>query len=268
MIWIAWTKHPLTKNSVIYFYLLPTGQFPDRMRDKVKVDYDGRFYQDYYRTVVHHERRDEWHGLLQTLKAHFTGYLNDVMCQAQPGESCCLYDIVSVFVCLFVCLCTAFCLYFCLCTGPWWPWKLRWVAWAATDTQGSLHWLSQWCHVSGTARWELLFVWQCVCVCLFVCLFVYCIVMHHESWAGWHGLLQTLKAHFTGYLNDVMCQAQPGESCCLYDSVSVFVCLFVCLCTALWCTLKVELVGMGCYKHSMPSSPSTCTSIRSCIRCS
>lgn len=56
------------------------------MRDNVKVDYAGRFYQDFYRAVVHHERRDEWHGLLQTLKAHFIVYLKEVLCETQEGK--------------------------------------------------------------------------------------------------------------------------------------------------------------------------------------
>ena len=67
-------------------YFVGTDQFPKWMQDNVKVDYAGRFYQDFYRAVVHHERRDEWHGLLQTLKAHFTVYLKEVLCQTQQGK--------------------------------------------------------------------------------------------------------------------------------------------------------------------------------------
>ncbi|XP_041453714.1 GATOR complex protein DEPDC5-like [Lytechinus variegatus] len=73
--------------SRTFFKAKSLAQFPKWMRDNVKVDYVGRFYQDFYRAVVHHERRDEWHGLLQTLKAHFILYLKEVLCETQEGGS-------------------------------------------------------------------------------------------------------------------------------------------------------------------------------------
>eukprot|EP00057_Strongylocentrotus_purpuratus_P028669 XP_011683143.1 PREDICTED: DEP domain-containing protein 5 [Strongylocentrotus purpuratus] len=71
--------------SRTFFKAKSLDQFPKWMRDNVKVDYAGRFYQDFYRAVVHHERRDEWHGLLQTLKAHFIVYLKEVLCETQES---------------------------------------------------------------------------------------------------------------------------------------------------------------------------------------
>nr|XP_054772807.1 GATOR complex protein DEPDC5-like [Lytechinus pictus] len=73
--------------SRTFFKAKSLAQFPKWMRDNIKVDYVGRFYQDFYRAVVHHERRDEWHGLLQTLKAHFILYLKEVLCETQEGGS-------------------------------------------------------------------------------------------------------------------------------------------------------------------------------------
>ncbi|XP_071488216.1 GATOR1 complex protein DEPDC5-like [Diadema antillarum] len=59
-------------------------EFPESVREHIKIDYAGRFFQDFYRVTAHHERREEWHGLLQTLKANFTTYLQEVMCHEHP----------------------------------------------------------------------------------------------------------------------------------------------------------------------------------------
>ncbi|XP_071946548.1 GATOR1 complex protein DEPDC5-like isoform X2 [Antedon mediterranea] len=50
--------------------------FPGSMRSCLHTDYKGRLYEDFYKVIVLHERRDDWLPMLITLKQHFIQYLN------------------------------------------------------------------------------------------------------------------------------------------------------------------------------------------------
>ncbi|XP_056149958.1 GATOR complex protein DEPDC5 isoform X2 [Lampris incognitus] len=49
-------------------------EFPESLRDSIRQDHEGRFYEDFYRVVAQNERRDEWTSLLVTIKKLFIQY--------------------------------------------------------------------------------------------------------------------------------------------------------------------------------------------------
>ena len=78
----------ITLFSRSFFEAKSIDEFPIHMRECVREDYAGRFYEDYYRVVVQNERCEDWVGTIGNLKALFTTYDADVLhFHEKPGHS-------------------------------------------------------------------------------------------------------------------------------------------------------------------------------------
>ncbi|XP_021373105.1 DEP domain-containing protein 5-like isoform X1 [Mizuhopecten yessoensis] len=53
--------------------------FPPGVRDCIQVDYQGRFYEDFYRVLVQNERYDDWTRTIKTLRKLFNEYPRRVL---------------------------------------------------------------------------------------------------------------------------------------------------------------------------------------------
>ncbi|XP_038059351.1 GATOR complex protein DEPDC5-like isoform X2 [Patiria miniata] len=60
-------------------------EFPESMHGALHVDSAGRIYEDFYRVVVHNERRDDWMQMLSTLKQIMWEY-NDAVASSHRGD--------------------------------------------------------------------------------------------------------------------------------------------------------------------------------------
>ncbi|KAK2714585.1 GATOR complex protein Iml1-like isoform X3 [Artemia franciscana] len=65
--------------SRTYYEAASIDAFPSEMRSKVTADFRGRFYEDYYRVLVHNERSDDWHKMLTQLRIAFNSYPEEVL---------------------------------------------------------------------------------------------------------------------------------------------------------------------------------------------
>ncbi|XP_069135041.1 LOW QUALITY PROTEIN: GATOR complex protein Iml1-like [Argopecten irradians] len=54
-------------------------EFPAGVRDCIQVDYQGRFYEDFYRVVVQNERYDDWTRTIKSLRKLFNEYPQRVL---------------------------------------------------------------------------------------------------------------------------------------------------------------------------------------------
>ncbi|XP_068604569.1 GATOR1 complex protein DEPDC5 [Brachionichthys hirsutus] len=60
-------------------------EFPEILRDSIRQDHEGRYYEDFYRVVAQNERRDEWTSLLVTIKKLFIQYSVLVRLKEEDG---------------------------------------------------------------------------------------------------------------------------------------------------------------------------------------
>lgn len=69
----------ITLFSRTFYEARSLEDFPKSMRECIKEDYAGRFYEDYYRVVVQNECYVNWMPVIRTLKSVFTTYDADVL---------------------------------------------------------------------------------------------------------------------------------------------------------------------------------------------
>ncbi|RXG59304.1 DEP domain-containing protein 5 [Armadillidium vulgare] len=65
--------------SRTYYKASSIEEFPPYMRECLLQDYQGRFYEDFYRVAVQSERYEDWMPILSLLRQLFHRYLDDVL---------------------------------------------------------------------------------------------------------------------------------------------------------------------------------------------
>ncbi|XP_060527530.1 GATOR complex protein Iml1 isoform X2 [Cylas formicarius] len=84
-LFLKWKKngsnHEITivMFSRIFYKAAQLEEFPPHMRECLQRDYKGKYYEDFYRVVVQHERYDDWNNILVELRRIFQHYLTDLL---------------------------------------------------------------------------------------------------------------------------------------------------------------------------------------------
>ncbi|KAB7503203.1 DEP domain-containing protein 5 [Armadillidium nasatum] len=79
--------------SRTYYKASSIEEFPPYMRECLLQDYQGRFYEDFYRVAVQSERYEDWMPILSLLRQLFHRYLDDVLNYHASPE----YDIPEAY---------------------------------------------------------------------------------------------------------------------------------------------------------------------------